>query len=192
MFTDRVALLALSALSLVSAQSDSNSTFKIDPSEVTPLQQSNWCNAQQNSCSTLCGSVLQNNCDPSSLNFLCECEGQSYPDMNKFENTIPWFVCTQLQDDCTAQNAGNAAGQKNCTATYGSKCGTEDVNDHQGEGAATTSTSSSATSTTAKSTSTAEPTTSSSSGAASVPTAHVQHFGNGAAAVALGLLAYAL
>ncbi|TGJ83978.1 hypothetical protein E0Z10_g4758 [Xylaria hypoxylon] len=189
MFADQVALFALSTLSLVSAQANSNSTFKIDPSEVTALQQSNWCNAQQSSCSTLCGSVLRNDCETDTLDFLCECSGETYPDMNKFKNTIPWFVCTELQDDCTAENAGNAAGQKNCTATFGDNCGTEDVQDHQGEGAATVTTSSS-TSAQSTPTPTAAPSSSTSEGAA--PTAHIKHIGNGAAAVALGLLAYAL
>ncbi|KAI0535843.1 hypothetical protein GGR58DRAFT_423540 [Xylaria digitata] len=191
MFAHQTALLALSTFSLVSAQANSNSTFKIDPSEVTSLQQSQWCSAQQASCSTLCGSVLRNDCETSTLDFVCECSGQTFPDMNLYKNTIPWFVCTELQDTCTAENAGNLAGQKNCTATYGDKCGTEDVQDHQGEGAATT-TSSSSTSAGSQSTptSTSEPTSSTSEGAA--PTAHIKHIGNGAAAVALGLLAYAL
>ncbi|KAK5629996.1 hypothetical protein RRF57_005711 [Xylaria bambusicola] len=101
------------------------------------------------------------------------------------------FVCTKLQDNCIADNAGNLAGQKNCTATFKDHCGTEDVNDHKGEGAATV-TPSSSTSAGPQSTSstTSAPTTSSSDGAA--PTAHVQFIGNGAVAVALGLLAYAL
>ncbi|KAI1131725.1 hypothetical protein F5Y10DRAFT_232934 [Nemania abortiva] len=190
MFADRTALLALSALTLVSAQANSNSTFKIDPSEVSDLEQSTWCNAQQDSCGTLCGSAIINDCTPSTLDFECECTGGNYPDMNLFENTIPWFVCEQLQADCISTNAGNLAGQKNCTATYGDNCGTEMVADHAGEGAAsaTTSTSSSAT---AQATTT-QPATSSSSGAAAAPTAHMHHIGNGAAAVALGLLAYAL
>jgi len=37
MFAARVALVALSAVGFVSAQSDSNSTFKIDPSTVDPF-----------------------------------------------------------------------------------------------------------------------------------------------------------
>ncbi|KAI1366763.1 hypothetical protein F5Y08DRAFT_118382 [Xylaria arbuscula] len=192
MFADRVALIALSTLSLVSAQANSNSTFTIDPDEVTPLEHSNWCTAQTNSCNTLCGSVLQNNCDLTTLDFLCECEGDSYPDMNLYQNTIPWFVCTKLQDNCIEANVGNANGQKNCTATYGDKCGTEDVNDHKGEGAATVTTSSSASAepTSTESSTASSLTSSSMDGAA--PTAHAQFIGNGAAAVALGLLAYAL
>ncbi|KAH8159521.1 hypothetical protein CIB48_g8731 [Xylaria polymorpha] len=194
MFVDQVALLALSALSaltLVSAQANSNSTFTIDPDLVDPLKRSTWCNGQQDSCNTLCGSPLVNNCDTKTLDFECECAGNGFPDMNKFENTIPWFVCEELQANCITANENNAAGQKNCTATFQDNCGTESVQDHKGEGvvSATTSASSSAT---PQPTATTEPETSTSSGAASAPTAYVHHIGNGAAAVALGLLAYAL
>ncbi|RWA13758.1 hypothetical protein EKO27_g1355 [Xylaria grammica] len=157
MFSHQIALAALSAVSLVSAQANSNSTFTIDPSSITTLQQ-------------------------------CE----AYPDMNKFQNTIPWFVCTKLQNDCTAENAGDANAQKNCTATYGDKCGTEDVNDHKGEGAVSATTTSSSTSAGSQATSTTSAAPSSSTSEGAAPTAHIKHIGNGAAAVALGLLAYAL
>ncbi|GAW20705.1 hypothetical protein ANO14919_102140 [Xylariales sp. No.14919] len=192
MLSHQIVLAALSAVSLVSAQANSNSTFTIDPSSITTLQQSTWCNAQQDSCSTLCGSVLRNDCETSTLDFLCECAGEAYPDMNKYQNTIPWFVCTKLQNDCTAENAGDANAQKNCTATYGDKCGTEDVNDHKGEGAVSATTTSSSTSAGSQATSTTSAAPSSSTSEGAAPTAHIKHIGNGAAAVALGLLAYAL
>ncbi|TRX97769.1 hypothetical protein FHL15_001524 [Xylaria flabelliformis] len=193
MFVGQVALLALSTLSLVSAQANSNSTFKLDPSQVDPLQRSTWCSGQQDSCNTLCGSVIVNNCDTTTLDFECECAGNSYPDLNKFMNTIPWYVCEQLQANCITANENNAAGQKNCTTTFQDNCGTESVQDHKGEGAATTTTTSSSTSAGSQpTTTTTGPQSSSSSAAASAPTAYAHHIGNGAAAVALGLLAYAL
>ncbi|GAP83376.1 putative pci domain-containing protein [Rosellinia necatrix] len=191
MFADQIALLALSSLTLVSAQANSNSTFKIDPSTVEPLQQSMWCGAQQDSCNTLCGTAIVNNCTPETLDFMCECTGGNVPDMNLYLNTIPWFVCDKLQTDCTVAHEGDAAGQKNCTATYKDNCGTENVQDHKGEGAASATTSASTSAGPEPTTSTTPETTSSSAGAAAA-TAHIQHIGNGAAAVALGLLAYAL
>ncbi|KAI0547477.1 hypothetical protein F4679DRAFT_586527 [Xylaria curta] len=192
MFVGQVALLALSTLTLVSAQANSNSTFKIDPSQVDPLMRSTWCGGQQDSCNTLCGSVVVNNCDTDTLDFECECAGNSFPDLNKFMNTIPWYVCEQLQANCITANENNAAGQKNCTTTFQDNCGTESVQDHKGEGAATTTTSSSTSAASQPTATTAGPQSSSSSAAASAPTAYVHHIGNGAAAVALGLLAYAL
>ncbi|KAI1176862.1 hypothetical protein F4777DRAFT_577577 [Nemania sp. FL0916] len=191
MFSGCIALAALSGLTLVSAQANSNSTWKINPSEVDALTQTTWCNAQQDNCNILCGSVLVNNCDPPTLDFSCECAGNSYPDMNKYMNTIPWFVCMQLQSDCIDAHANDAAGQKNCTSTYKDHCGTENVQDHQGEGAASPTPSSSSSSVAPQSTTT-QPATTSSSNAAAAPTAHIQVVGNGALAVGLGLLAYAL
>ncbi|KAI1659874.1 putative amidoligase enzyme-domain-containing protein [Daldinia decipiens] len=185
MVNTRAAAVVLSALALVSAQANSNSTFKIDPTEVDISDRVNWCQGQQDSCSTICGSVVQNGCSVDTLDFQCVCQGGNEPDMNEFMNTVPWFVCERLQSDCITQNENNAAGQKNCTSTFGDKCGTEDVDKHKGEGSvSSTSSSSAAPSGTATPASSAAP--SSSSEAAAVPT-HIQYLGNGAAAVALGM-----
>ncbi|KAI2614369.1 uncharacterized protein GGS25DRAFT_517218 [Hypoxylon fragiforme] len=189
MFTKLVAAVAFSTLSFVSAQSDSNSTFTIDPSLVTTPDKVTWCQGQQDSCGTLCGSPTVNNCDTNTLNFQCVCQGGNEPDLNVYMNTMPWFVCERLQQNCITATENNAAGQKNCTSTFGDKCGTEVVADHAGEGASSgTSSSSAAPSATSGSSSAA---TSSTSQGAAVPT-HIQHLGNGAAAVALGLFAYML
>ncbi|KAI1452351.1 hypothetical protein F4805DRAFT_31774 [Annulohypoxylon moriforme] len=190
MFTTSVAVVALSALGLVSAQSNSNSTFTIDPNTVDISDRVAWCQGQTDSCGTICGNAINNACSTDTLDFTCECQGGNYPDMNVFENTMPWFVCERLQSNCITQEENNAAGQKNCTETFGDKCGTENVTAHAGEGETTSSSSSAAPSgsATAASSSAAA---SSTSHAAAVPT-NVQYIGNGAAAVALGLFAYML
>ncbi|KAI1469958.1 uncharacterized protein F4812DRAFT_308195 [Daldinia caldariorum] len=192
MINTRTAAVVLSALALVSAQANSNSTFKIDPTQVDISDRVAWCQGQQDSCGTLCGSVVQNICSTNTLDFQCVCQGNNEPDMNLYMNTVPWFVCERLQSDCITANENNAAGQKNCTSTYGDKCGKEDVSKHQGEGSvSTTTTSSAATSGTATpAASSAAPRTSSSE-AAAVPT-NIQYLGNSAAAVALGVFAYML
>ncbi|KAI1805905.1 hypothetical protein F4811DRAFT_513023 [Daldinia bambusicola] len=193
MISTRAAAVVLSALALVSAQANSNSTFKIDPTDVDISDRVAWCQGQQDSCGTLCGSVVQNSCSTDSLDFQCVCQGNNEPDMNDYMNTMPWFVCERLQRNCIAANENNAAGQKNCTSTYGDKCGKEDVSKHQGEGSVgTTTTSSSAapSGTATPAASSAAPSTSTSE-AAAVPT-NIQYLGNGAAAVALGVFAYML
>ncbi|KAF3060958.1 putative pci domain-containing protein [Daldinia childiae] len=191
MINTRAAAVVLSALTLVSAQANSNSTFKIDPTDVDISDRVNWCQGQQDSCGTICGSVVQNGCSVDTLDFQCVCQGGNEPDMNEFMNTVPWFVCERLQSNCITQNENNAAGQKNCTSTFGDKCGTEDVDKHKGEGSvSTTSSSSAAPSGTATPAASSAP-SSSSSEAAAVPT-NIQYLGNGAAAVALGMFAYML
>ncbi|KAI5866450.1 hypothetical protein GGS23DRAFT_550751 [Durotheca rogersii] len=190
MFRNVVVVVALSALSLVSAQANSNSTFKIDPTTVVVADRVSWCQAQQDNCNTLCGTAVDNTCDVDSLDFACVCQGNNAPDLNLYLNTMPWFVCQRLQSNCITQNENNAAGQRNCTATFGDRCGTEDVTDHAGEGSVSQTTSSSASpSATGAATSSSVPT--STSQGAGVPTG-VVYLGNGAAAVAVGLFAYML
>ncbi|KAK6954225.1 hypothetical protein Daesc_004191 [Daldinia eschscholtzii] len=197
MISTRAAAVLLSAFSLVSAQANSNSTFKLDnpKSDVDIADRVAWCQGQQDSCGTLCGTPSQNTCQVDSLDFTCVCQGGNEPDMNLYMNTVPWFVCERLQSNCIKENENNAAGQKNCTSTYGDKCGKEDVSKHQGEGSVSTTTSSSSSAapsgTATPAASSAAAPSSSSSEAAAVPTS-IQYLGNGAAAVALGMFAYML
>ncbi|KAI1382346.1 hypothetical protein F4677DRAFT_23796 [Hypoxylon crocopeplum] len=192
MLTTLVAFVAFSSLTLVSAQANSNSTFKIDPATVDISDRVSWCQGEQDSCNTICGNAINNDCSIDTLDFTCVCPGGNAPDMNVYMNAMPWFVCERLQSDCITQTENNAAGQRNCTSTYGDNCGTESVADHAGEGASSTTSSSSSASPSGTATgasTSAVPT--SSSQAAAVPT-NIQHIGNGAAAVAVGLFAYML
>ncbi|KAI1143334.1 hypothetical protein F5Y05DRAFT_149727 [Hypoxylon sp. FL0543] len=193
MFTTSAAVVALSALTLVAAQAHSNSTFTIDPNSVDISDRVSWCQGQTDSCNTLCGTAIDNSCSTDTLDFQCTCQGGNSPNMNLYENTVPWFVCERLQQNCIVQFQNNAAGQKNCTQTYGDKCGTEQVEDHAGQGATggTSSSSSASPSGSATAAASGSAPSSSSSQAAAVPT-NVQYLGNGAAAVAVGLFAYML
>ncbi|KAI0842268.1 putative amidoligase enzyme-domain-containing protein [Hypoxylon sp. FL0890] len=205
MFTTSAALVALSAFTLVSAQANSNSTFTIDPTTVDISDRVAWCQGETDSCSTLCGTAIDNSCSTDTLDFQCTCQGGNSPNMNLYENTMPWvryislasslvlifkyrslflplaqFVCERLQQNCIVQFENDAAGQKNCTSTYGDKCGTEQVEDHAGQGAtggtsSSSSASASGSATAAASNSAAAST--SSSQAAAVPT-NVQYLGN--------------
>ena len=87
MFGQKIAVIALSALGVVSAQSQN---FTIDPNSVelgtrgtslpptftdreeemakatrlTHFNTASWCTAQQNNCDTICGAASGNTCDP--------------------------------------------------------------------------------------------------------------------------------
>lgn len=64
MFRSAIAFTALTALSLVSAQANSNSSFVLpDPSEVNLGTRGTWCTAQQTACGDLCEQVKNENCD---------------------------------------------------------------------------------------------------------------------------------
>ncbi|KAL2290892.1 hypothetical protein FJTKL_14835 [Diaporthe vaccinii] len=76
---------ALSAL-LVSAQ---NSTFSIDPTEVTLSERAQWCSAQSSTCNTLCDSNPQDNsCDVDTLDFSCNCQNGSAPGLQYYTQTM--------------------------------------------------------------------------------------------------------
>ncbi|RYO90941.1 hypothetical protein DL764_008351 [Monosporascus ibericus] len=195
MFRASIAFAALTALSLVSAQAQSNSTFTLpNPSEVDPGLRANWCRSQRTACDNLCQQVTANDCDIETLDFSCVCSNGESPDFNEYRDTIPFFVCNQLFEDCIEDNPDDARAQANCTTTYDDNCGTEDSAD-AAQIDAQTSTSSPTSSATAppetSSTGSAEATTTSDSGA--MPTnMPIQHIGNGVAAVAVGVFAYML
>lgn len=201
MMRNAVTFTALAALSLVSAQdSNSNSTWHLDnPAEVPLGTRSSWCNAQDAACDNLCVSIKSRTCDPDTLDFSCVCSNDESPDFNDFKDTIPFFVCKQLFQDCIESHPNDATGQRNCTSTYDDKCGTEaPVNGTKIDASPSASATPSETSQPA-STSTgsgsgsggAEETSTPDSGAMPM-NMPIQHIGNVVAALAAGLFAYML
>ncbi|CAK7241169.1 MAG: hypothetical protein STHCBS139747_002628 [Sporothrix thermara] len=188
--------VALSALGLVSA-----TNFTIDPSVVPLTTRSNWCAAQGNTCTTLCdNSPSANSCDPNTLDYSCLCQNGSAPGLQYYLQSMPTFVCEEAYSECNAQNAGDAAAQKNCTTSIQDQCGSLNPDDYTPAPATTSSAAAPSSSAAAESTSAVPATASAaassgsaavastSSVAGAVPTA----VGHGAAAVAMGLFAYLL
>ncbi|RYP92506.1 hypothetical protein DL770_001372 [Monosporascus sp. CRB-9-2] len=176
MFRASIAFAALAALSLVSGQAQSNSTFTLpNPGEVDL-------------------GATTNNCDVDTLDFSCICSNGESPDFNEYRDTIPFFVCKQLFEDCIESHPNDARAHQNCTTTYDDNCGTEDSADATQIDAQTSTSSATSSATAPPETSSAgseEATTTSDSGA--MPTnMPIQHIGNGIAAVAVGVFAYML
>ncbi|KAK6197269.1 hypothetical protein LQW54_010788 [Pestalotiopsis sp. IQ-011] len=181
MFVTKVAVAALSALTLVSA---GNSTFSIDPDSVTLATRATWCTSEKNVCGQIC-STSANTCDVDTLDYTCTCTDGSSPDLNEYTDSMPYHICETAFANCISANAGDATGQENCTTTISDECGTKV--------AGSTTTTSAASSSSGTGTATAASTasaTSSSSTAGAMPTG-IQHLPNGAIAVAAGFLAYA-
>ncbi|KAK9776882.1 putative Extracellular membrane protein CFEM domain-containing protein [Seiridium cardinale] len=187
MFTRKVVAVALSALTVVSA---SNSTFSIDPNSVTLSQRAAWCTSEINVCGQLCD-YSANNCDPATLDYTCTCTSGTSPDMNEYQDSLPYYICTQAFDNCISANVGSQTGQANCTTTIKDQCGTKLASDSSSSTTSAASSTGTATGTATAASSSGTATSSSTSKAGAMPTG-VQHLGNGAVAVAVGLLAYAL
>jgi hypothetical protein len=122
MFGQKIAVIALSALGLVSAQSN----FTISPDSVEIGRRASWCTAQQNNCDTICGAASANSCNPSTLDFKCTCASGDKPDLAEYKNTMPYYICQEAADQCNLRNVGDKDGQDACTTDIRDKCGKKD------------------------------------------------------------------
>jgi len=187
MFVHSTAIMALSAITLVSAQANSASNWTVDPQSVDPGTISTWCDGQQAACIALCVSVTRNDCDWNTLDFKCVCDNDESPDFNKYMDTMPFYVCKEDFDQCIAAHPNDQRGQDNCTTSINDKCPTGDYTKATKIGASETTSSSAAPTSSETAAPQSTQSTSTMPGGA-MPTM----IGNGAAAVAVGLFAYML
>ncbi|KAL2261050.1 hypothetical protein VTK26DRAFT_4770 [Humicola hyalothermophila] len=187
-----ILLAALSALTVVAAQSQSQN-FTINPGSVDPGLKAQWCNAQYDSCNTLCGSTPnENDCRTETLEYNCTCANGTAPGLEYYTQTMPTFICNQAYSDCIEANVGSSRGQDECKKNIKSRCGTLDPNKAStGGGGSSQTTSSAGQSSTQGPTNTQDaqnaPSTSTSSGIAAATTAAL--IGKGVAVAAAGVFA---
>ncbi|KAJ9156988.1 hypothetical protein NKR19_g3952 [Coniochaeta hoffmannii] len=185
---------ALSALSLASAEMKN---FTINTGALPLSQKASWCQAELNTCNTLCVDAPNaNDCQPADLTYQCTCQNGTAPGLEYYTQTIYTFVCNQAFEDCIASNVGNKTGQDACTTNIKDNCGTLDPNDFVAGSGDSSSSSSSASTTsgpTGTGASSTSPTATGSGGATTsasqnaAPTA--AYLGNGAAVFAAGIFA---
>uniref|UniRef100_L2GBF6 Pci domain-containing protein n=1 Tax=Colletotrichum fructicola (strain Nara gc5) TaxID=1213859 RepID=L2GBF6_COLFN len=134
-------VLAISAVTAVSAQRKVYSAADINVANVNLQTRASWCTGERNVCNVLCNRATANECDPATLNYTCTCSNGTAPGLEYYEQTLPTFICNQAFEDCIAANVGNARGQTNCTDSIKSQCGTIDA---QADSAASSTTTSAA------------------------------------------------
>ncbi|KAL2216031.1 hypothetical protein M432DRAFT_85050 [Thermoascus aurantiacus ATCC 26904] len=124
----RTLLLALtSAVSLVTAQD----TRTIDPNSVPLSTRDNWCDSQKSACPLLCLQLPgatevpeSNTCNPKTLEYSCVCSNGQSPNASEYTQTIPYFICTEANNQCVA-NCGNVNScQAACRQDH--PCGAQD------------------------------------------------------------------
>ncbi|KAK3394655.1 hypothetical protein B0H63DRAFT_461580 [Podospora didyma] len=183
-----ILLAALSALTVATAQT-LNTT--VDASTVDGTTKGLWCNAQFETCRTLCANnPATDSCDPPTLVFDCTCQNKSAPGLQYYIQTIPTFMCAEAFARCQAANAQSAIAQAKCKE-IDNQCGKLDP--AKGKFDAPVSSTSSATAPGTSQTKVADNAApaSSTSKAGAAPT-NMAYIGNGMAAVAAGVLAAAL
>ncbi|KAM0437602.1 hypothetical protein ACHAPT_001966 [Fusarium lateritium] len=196
--------LAVSAVTAQTAVQDYKSSLDmtIDPNSVEFGTRAGWCNAQQDTCDTLCrDDTKENDCTAETLKWECACSSNSSaPGLQYYSETMPTFICQELFGQCIQQNAGSQRNQRDCKQKIQALCATQappknvasDDDDDDDDATTTAETATqSATQSGSRASATEESVTSTSSDAFAAPT--MAPAGKGAAAaVALGMLAYLL
>ena len=175
-------VVALSAASVAVAQN-----FTVNPADVELTTRNQWCNAEFNTCSILCGQAFdQNDCSPTTLKFTCTCSNGTAPGLEYYIQTMPTFLCIKAFEQCNEKNAGDSIAQNKCTTEIKNRCGTLDPSkaDIKAPGGAETSAAPSSSPTQAGNAPAATTTTPAGSAATKL--------GNAVALVAAGVFAAAL
>ncbi|QDS72964.1 hypothetical protein FKW77_008603 [Venturia effusa] len=178
---------------------------QIDPNSVTLATRSSWCNSQTSQCPLLCSQVTSNHrtsttsnsCDPKTLTYSCTCPGGITPNASEYSQTIPYFICTQVNENCVkACGNGNNACASACRED--NPCGAQDPTVANSTSSTTTSTATGASGSATSATTTgfgsfsdATTTASSSTSTANSAAAAALNLGNdyGVAVIAAGVFA---
>ncbi|KAJ5306715.1 hypothetical protein PENANT_c003G01525 [Penicillium antarcticum] len=110
-------LVLASAASLASCQSNST----INPTSVPYATRQAWCGSQTSSCPLLClqlpgasGSPTTNTCDAATLNYECVCSNGVSPNATEYSQTIPYYTCTEHNNQCVTNCNGDSSCQYDC------------------------------------------------------------------------------
>ncbi|EEQ91848.2 uncharacterized protein BDCG_06968 [Blastomyces dermatitidis ER-3] len=86
-----------------------------NPDSVSKEQKLAWCDAQTAACPSVCKSFASvNRCSVSDLTYTCTCGDGSTPDLTKYKNTIPFFLCTETYAQCIENHPDDLSGQRAC------------------------------------------------------------------------------
>ncbi|KFZ24106.1 hypothetical protein V502_01414 [Pseudogymnoascus sp. VKM F-4520 (FW-2644)] len=128
-----VALVAGSAIAQSTSTTGTttlNYTY-IDISSVDPQVAASWCIGERTGCQTLCdGDAPTNDCDAQKLTYKCLCEDGSTPDLAKYKDTLPDFVCQADFAGCIKAHPNDAVGQGKCKTDIQDNCGTLNITDY--------------------------------------------------------------
>ncbi|OAX79191.1 hypothetical protein ACJ72_06492 [Emergomyces africanus] len=114
-------MLFSTVLLAVSSIAGFASSQSIDPSTVPEATRDAWCRDQTTSCPLLClqndktsDEVLVNRCDPETLIYSCKCSNGLAPNASEFSQTIPFYICTEANNQCVRNCNGDPTCQTAC------------------------------------------------------------------------------
>ncbi|KAI9700490.1 MAG: hypothetical protein M1820_006789 [Bogoriella megaspora] len=103
----------------------------IDPNSVPIGTRDAWCIAQTSSCPLIClqqpgttAATQSNDCDADSLSYQCVCSNGVSPNTTQYTQTIPYFECTESNNQCVNNCGTDSTCAANCRNDH--PCGAQD------------------------------------------------------------------
>ncbi|KAJ5153950.1 uncharacterized protein N7500_009389 [Penicillium coprophilum] len=122
-------MLSKTLFILASAATLVNSQF--DPKSVPYTTREAWCNSQTSACPLLClqlpgasGSPTSNTCSADTLLYYCLCSNGVTPNATEYSQTIPYYTCTETNNQCVTKCDGDSTCQNKCRVD--NPCGAQD------------------------------------------------------------------
>ncbi|RPA88285.1 hypothetical protein BJ508DRAFT_5189 [Ascobolus immersus RN42] len=86
-----------------------------------------WCQQQVAACPLLCNdretTTASNECYPENLFFSCVCSDGQEPDLRLYSQTIPYFTCSHVKEECVDNCKGAGICGQQCRENK--QCGAE-------------------------------------------------------------------
>lgn len=104
-----------------------------NPNSVPIATRDQWCLSQKTQCPYICtqlpttdGSPAteSNTCSPDDLSYSCVCSNGQQPNSSEYSQTIPYYICTENNNECVANCGGVSSCQSNCRTQ--NLCGAQD------------------------------------------------------------------
>ncbi|KAL1958057.1 hypothetical protein VTO42DRAFT_5269 [Malbranchea cinnamomea] len=94
-------------------------TSQVNPDDIPDGTKEQWCTMQKESCGLIClqfdeGDPRSNTCDDDTLSFTCVCASGLTPNASEYSQTIPYFLCTEQNNQCVANCGDNNICQSEC------------------------------------------------------------------------------
>ncbi|CAG7962380.1 unnamed protein product [Penicillium nalgiovense] len=122
-------MLSKTMFILASAATLVNSQF--DPTSVPYATRQAWCNSQTSACPILClqlpgasGTPTTNTCSADTLLYDCICSNNVIPNASEYSQTIPYYTCTETNNQCVEKCNGDSTCQNDCRVK--NPCGAQD------------------------------------------------------------------
>ncbi|GAD94151.1 conserved hypothetical protein [Paecilomyces variotii No. 5] len=114
-------MLAGSFLLLLSSVAGLGAAQSIDPNSVPIDTRDQWCESQQTSCPLIClqlpgasSEPRDNSCNAKTLTYSCVCSNGMQPNSSEYSQTLPYFICTEYNNQCVNNCNGDSSCQSAC------------------------------------------------------------------------------